>query len=77
MGKLDKLTKSFGVVHGLVECEDCGWKSESYKNAQATAAIHARRYGHKVLVEITISGSYNGHGLIEGKIGKQSQAGGK
>jgi hypothetical protein len=32
-------------------CEDCG-KKWSGLNAQAVAAIHARKYGHEVSVEI-------------------------
>ena len=51
---------SYGVVHAVVECEDCDWKTASYKNAQAIAKIHARKYGHKVLGELGISFSYNG-----------------
>lgn len=51
---------SYGVVHGLAECEDCGWKTASYKNAQALAAIHAKRYGHTVRGELGISFSYDG-----------------
>lgn len=33
------------------ECETCGkiWEGN---NAQAVGAIHARKYGHKVVVEI-------------------------
>ncbi|MDD5327440.1 MAG: hypothetical protein PHY02_06455 [Phycisphaerae bacterium] len=37
-----RIKRSFGVVHATAECEDCGWRNEQYKNAQATAAIHAR-----------------------------------
>jgi len=51
----------YGVVHGLAECKDCGWKTVSYKNAQAIAAIHAKKYHHKVVGELGISFEYDGH----------------
>lgn len=54
------LVKSFGVVHCIAECEDCGWRTENYKNGQATAAIHAKSHGHRVHVEIGIAGHYDG-----------------
>jgi len=53
---------SYGVVHGLAECEDCGWTTDSYKNAQAIAKIHAQKYGHKVRGELGIAFSYDGRG---------------
>lgn len=56
------LKRHFGVVHGLANCEDCGWQYEGYKNAQALAAKHAKRHGHKVLVEVGLSGYYDGRG---------------
>jgi hypothetical protein len=51
---------SYGVVHGVAECEDCDWKTGSYKNAQAIAAKHAKKYGHKVRGELGISFEYDG-----------------
>lgn len=51
---------SYGVIHAVVWCEDCDWKTESYKNAQAIAKIHAKRYGHRVMGELGIGFSYNG-----------------
>ena len=45
-----------------IECKDCEWKSESYKNGQAIAKIHAKRYGHKVRGELTIFFSYDYRG---------------
>jgi len=54
------LKYSYGVIHAIVECEDCDWTTNSYKNAQAIAKIHAKRYGHRVLGELGISFSYNG-----------------
>jgi hypothetical protein len=52
---------SYGVVHGIAECEDCEWRTSSYKNAQAIAKIHAKKYGHRVRGELGISFSYDGH----------------
>jgi len=50
----------YGVVHARVKCEDCEWTTESYKNAQAIAKIHAQRYHHKVHGELGISFMYDG-----------------
>jgi len=62
--------KQFGVVSAIAECQDCDWRTEAYKNAQATAAIHAKSKGHKVIVETTMGGYYNGRSNA-----KQVQAG--
>jgi hypothetical protein len=51
---------SYGVIHAIVRCEDCDWKTGSYKNAQAIAKIHAQRYGHKVGGELGIAFDYDG-----------------
>lgn len=58
----NRMSYTYGVVHATVHCEDCGWESSSYKNAQATAKIHAKRYGHKVIGELGISFSYDYRG---------------
>jgi len=52
----------YGVVHGLAACDDCGWKTESYKNAQANAARHARAHCHRVHGEIGCAYTYDGRG---------------
>lgn len=49
---------SFGVVHAHFECQDCRWTTESYKNAQAIAALHAKRTGHTVQGELGYSCTY-------------------
>ncbi|MHC4501556.1 MAG: hypothetical protein ACYS21_20905 [Planctomycetota bacterium] len=54
------MKREFGVIHCIAECEDCDWRNENYKNAQATAAIHARAHKHKVSVEVCVSGFYDG-----------------
>ena len=51
---------SYGVIGAQVWCEDCGWTTESYKNAQAIAKIHARAHGHRVVGDLAIAFSYNG-----------------
>ena len=53
---------SYGVVHAVVECEDCDWKTYSYKNAQAIAAKHAQKYKHNVSGELGIAFTYYGKG---------------
>ncbi len=50
----------YAVVHGVATCEDCGWHTESYKNAQAIAKIHAVKRGHHVSGELGIVFSYTG-----------------
>ena len=50
----------YAVIHAQVWCEDCDWKTESYKNAQAIAKIHAKKHGHKVSGELGIDFGYNG-----------------
>jgi len=54
------LNRKYGVVHGLAECETCGWSSSSYKNVQALAARHAKSKGHRVVGELGISFEYDG-----------------
>ncbi len=44
----------------MYECEDCDWKADGYKNAQAIAAKHAKFHKHKVNGETAIGGYYNG-----------------
>ena len=51
---------SYGVINAFVECEDCEWKTESYKNAQAIAKIHAQKHGHRVRGNLGISFTYDG-----------------
>jgi len=53
------MKKAYGVVHGVAWCMDCDWHTESYKNAQAIAAKHAKDYGHRVDGELGISFFYD------------------
>ncbi len=54
------MKRAFGVVHVFAKCEDCDWETGSYKNGQAIAAIHAKKYRHKVSVEFGLAGYYDG-----------------
>lgn len=51
---------SYGVVHAIVQCDDCDWNTCSYKNAQALAAKHAKKHGHNVSGELGIDFHYYG-----------------
>ena len=50
----------YAPIHAVVNCEDCQWVTESYKNAQAISKIHAKRYKHRVSGELGISFAYDG-----------------
>jgi hypothetical protein len=52
--------REFGVTHGIATCNTCGWHTESYKNAQALAARHAKAHGHRVVGEVAYAYAYDG-----------------
>jgi len=54
------MKKESWVIHVLMKCEDCGKKFENYKNGQALAAKHAKKYNHLVTGEIGIAVNYDG-----------------
>ena len=54
------IKKKYGIIHGIAECEDCNWKTASYKNVQAISATHARKYNHKVIGDLGITFEYDG-----------------
>jgi len=54
------IEKKTWKVHAIAECQDCDWRNEGYKNAQATAAIHAKKYKHLVRVETGLVSEYDG-----------------
>lgn len=54
------MADEYGPVSAIVECETCGWSTQSYKNAQALAAQHAKKHGHRVKGEVTIVFVYDG-----------------
>ena len=54
------MRKSIGVVNEIANCDDC-WKSfNNYKNGQALAAQHAKKYGHTVNGEVGLAFKYEG-----------------
>lgn len=53
------MSYSYAVVHAVIHCEDCEWSTNSYKNAQAIAKIHAKKYSHRVSGELGIALSYD------------------
>jgi hypothetical protein len=52
--------KSSWKTSSIAICQDCGWRNEEMSNAQATAAIHAKKHCHLVLVETAIASHYDG-----------------
>jgi hypothetical protein len=59
------VSKKFGIVHVHAECKDCDWSTNSHKNGQAIAAIHAEKHKHKVVVDVRMTGFYNGRTTSE------------
>ena len=45
------MSYTLGMRKVIANCETCGKRWESI-NAQAVGAIHARKYGHRVVVEV-------------------------
>ena len=56
----NEMKKSIGVNHCIANCLDCDWSAQNYKNAQAIAAIHAKKYRHKVNGDVGIGFTYDG-----------------
>lgn len=54
------MKKSIGVVHAVATCKDCGKEFQYYKNAQALAAKHAKKYKHYVYGEVGLAFDYDG-----------------
>ena len=54
------MKKSTWKIHTVTECRDCGKTFENYKNGQALAALHAKKYGHLVIGEIGLAFEYDG-----------------
>ena len=48
-----------GVIDAEAMCAECEWVTYGRKNAMALASQHARRTGHQVRAEQTISVVYN------------------
>ena len=54
------MRKSIGVTHIVAQCKDCTWNTQNYKNGQAIAAKHAKDYKHKVMIDVGLTGYYDG-----------------
>lgn len=56
------MKKATWKVHTSAECQDCGKIFDNYKNGQALAAQHAKKYGHLVMGEVGLAFEYDGRG---------------
>lgn len=54
------MKKSAWVVHCIAHCDTCGKDFDNYKNGQALAAKHAKKYQHVVSGEVGVAFSYDG-----------------
>lgn len=54
------MKKRIGVIHVIAKCGTCGKEFSNYKNAQALAAQHAKKYGHVVDGQVALAFSYDG-----------------
>lgn len=54
------MKKYYGVNHAYFNCTDCDKEFANYKNAQALAAQHAKKYGHTVVGDVCIGFKYDG-----------------
>lgn len=44
--------KGYSLVHGLADCQTCGWNEEDYKTAAKKGREHANKTGHIVHIEL-------------------------
>ena len=49
-----------GLIHAIADCVDCKKHWENYLTAQKLGAAHAKRAGHKVIVDLGYVVEYNG-----------------
>jgi len=54
------MKKATWKVHAIAQCEDCGKEFQNYKNGQALAAQHAKKYKHVVNGEVGLAFKYDG-----------------
>jgi Fe2+ or Zn2+ uptake regulation protein len=54
------MKKETWKVHTIAICEDCGRVFDNYKNGQALAAQHAKKYKHVVHGEVRLAFKYDG-----------------
>jgi len=47
-------------VHTVATCQNCGKEFWNYKNGQALAAQHAKKYKHIVTGEVGLAFEYDG-----------------
>ena len=44
--------KGYSLVHGLADCQTCGWNEGDYKIAARKGREHANKTGHTVRIEL-------------------------
>ena len=54
------MKKATWKVHAVATCDDCGKEFQNWKNAQALAALHAKRHKHLVMGEVGLAFEYDG-----------------
>jgi hypothetical protein len=54
------MKKETWKIHTIAKCKDCGKEFDNYKNGQALAAQHAKKYKHFVRGEIGLAFEYDG-----------------
>lgn len=47
-----------GLVHGIIQCAECGWSCTNYLTVQRKAAFHVRSTGHRVTGELGYAVTY-------------------
>ena len=51
-GWLRRLVRRKGLIHGIADCLECDWKCGDYLTVQKSAALHHRKTGHRVSMEL-------------------------
>lgn len=46
------MLKKKGLIHAIAECKDCNGRWEWFLTAQKLAAAHAKKTGHRVILEL-------------------------
>lgn len=42
---------SLGLIHCIAHCSECNWTAEDFRTASARGTVHAKTFGHAVVVE--------------------------
>lgn len=58
MGKT--LQSESATIHVILECTDCGWRTQDYIRGEEAAAEHALKNGHMVKGELGVAVTYKG-----------------